>query len=155
MKEELVVQQRLAATLQHKLESMRCYDVERLQTLTLSESEAVTAAQRAALRRRQAGRRLSESLFGKKDEPVGASEMAAACEEPQRSGILTLAGQLRGAAETTQRLNRINRIATRKLLGHMEHVFRVIAQAGRDIGLYGRAGRKPLMQHNRLIDAIA
>jgi flagellar biosynthesis/type III secretory pathway chaperone len=84
-----------------------------------------------------------------------AKELASAAPEPARSKLLALAAMLKETAQNVQRLNRINAIATHKVLGHFDQIFRIIAQSGRDIGLYGRAGKKSITEQNRLVDAIA
>ena len=155
MQEELQSQQKLAGVLEDKLQNMRQYNTTRLEALAISERRLVAAARAAALKRNLAVQQLSTQLFPQRQKPASARELAAACDEPGRSQILSMSAMLAQTVEKTARLNRVTAVAARKVLGHIDHVFRAIAQSGRDIGLYGRAGQKNMLEQNRLIDAIA
>ena len=155
MQEELQYQQKLAGVLDGKLQAMREYNTTRLEALAISERRLVSAARSAGLKRNLAVQQLSAQLFPQRTRPASARELAAACDEPGRSQILAMSSLLAETVEKTSRLNRVTAVAARKVLGHIDHVFRAIAQSGRDIGLYGRAGQKNMLEQNRIIDAIA
>ena len=84
-----------------------------------------------------------------------ARELAKVVEKPLKRKLEAFSAMLFDSAQNVERLNRINKIASEKILGHIDHIFSIIAQSGRDIGLYGRAGKKSLLEQNRLVDAIA
>lgn len=156
MQEELQGQRKLAAVLGDKLDAMRRYDTTKLTSLADGERQLMDGTRAKAVKRGYAVEALAAELFPQRSGGrVTARELASAVGEPAQSRISSLAGQLGEAAEATQRLNRINVAASRKVLDHMDHVFRVIAQSGRDIGLYGRMGKQTALEQNRLIDAIA
>ena len=123
----------------------------------VAESRNTAEAAGINLRLQEAVNRVAVELLPQQRRArfMTAKELAQAASEPQRSKLLALAAMLKEVAENIQRLNRINAVATKKVLGHFDHIFNIIAQSGRDIGLYGRAGKKSIMEQNRLVDAIA
>jgi len=156
MKMELNCQQSLAALLDNKLDAMRHYDLSRLEALTVNEQQLVQDTLAQENRCTDLARFATKELVPKKRGSLAtASELAGVCREPQRSQLLSLAAMLKQMAEKVQRLNRINSIASGKILNHFDGVFRIFAQSGCDIGLYQRAGKKALLEQNRLVDAIA
>ena len=155
LQNELQCQQQLALLLENKLEAMRRYDVHRLEGLADSEKQLLEKMQLAAVRRRHTAETLTRQVLAQLGRPATAKELAAASDEPVRSQLYSLSALLAQECERVQRLNRINDIASRKMLGHVDQVFRVIAQAEHDVGLYSRGGRKPALEQNRIFDAIA
>lgn len=156
MKTELNYQQSLAVLLDNKLDAMRHYDLSRLEALTENEQQMVQDTLTQENRCTDLARFATKELVpGKRGNLATASELARACREPQRSQLLSLAAMLKQMAEKVQRLNRINSIASEKILNHFDGIFRIFAQSGCDIGLYQRAGKKAFLEQNRLVDAIA
>ncbi|OQA00876.1 MAG: FlgN protein [Planctomycetes bacterium ADurb.Bin412] len=156
LQEELQWQQDLAAVLDQKLEAMKQYDITRLEALTQTEQRLLEGIRLHAVKRNTAVHQaLRELLPKQKSRRLSARELAQALSEPLRSRLLVLTGMLREAAEKVQRLNRINAQVTRKMLGHLDHIFRVITTTGSDIGLYSRVGKKTSGEQKRLVDAIA
>ncbi|MCP4707763.1 MAG: flagellar protein FlgN [Planctomycetes bacterium] len=156
MQDELQGHKKLSAVLDNKLDAMRHFDVSRLESLRQSEQRLLDSVRMIGQRRMEALNRAAVQLYPQQRARfMTAKELAAAAAEPERCKLLTLAAMLKEVAENIQRLNRINAVATKKVLGHFDHIFNIIAQSGRDIGLYGRAGKKSIMEQNRLVDAIA
>ncbi|MBN1846165.1 MAG: flagellar export chaperone FlgN [Sedimentisphaerales bacterium] len=156
LQQELRYQQELAQVLDNKLDAMRHYDLPRLEALTRNERRLVEILQGHDSQRAQAVRGAVRHLWPRQSRPrATCRELAEACREPQRSHLLTLSAMLAEVAEKVQRLNRIGAIATRKIMNHFDIVFQAIAQSGRDIGLYGRAGKKTGLEPHRLVDALA
>ncbi len=156
MQAELSVQEQLAALLENKLAAMRDLDVTRLDALSKVERQVVEQARIAGAKRQHAATVLTQALLGGGNgRAATARELAAAADEPLKSQLLSLAGMLAEAVQKSQRLNRVVDVAARKVLGHVEQVFRMLAQSGREIGLYGRQGRRPMTEQNSLIDAMA
>lgn len=167
MEEDLRNQRDLAAVLENKLDAMRHFDMSRLDALALSEQRLMSLISVQERRRQLAIRQVSNELIpaaGKPEDrllkntqrrPVSAKELATAMKEPAGRKLMALAGMLREMAEKVQRLNRVNSLASRKILGHFDQIFRIIAQSGSDIGLYGNEGKKFLLEQNRLVDALA
>jgi len=160
----------LAAVLENKLDAMRHFDITRLEALTQSEQRITQAISLNEKKRREVIRQASAELFpqqgdslarqeekteGRKLVPITARELAGALKPPRRERLLALAGMLREITQKVQTLNRVNSLASHKIMGHFDHIFRIIAQSGRDIGLYGRGGKKSLLEQNRLVDALA
>ena len=157
LQDELQGHQKLSAILDGKLDAMRHFDVSRLESLRQKEQRLLDSVRMIGQRRLEAVNRATAELWPQRRRArfMTAKELAQAAPEPQRSKLLALAAMLKEVAENIQRLNRINAIATKKVLGHFDHIFNIIAQSGRDIGLYGRAGKKSIMELNRLVDARA
>ena len=156
MNEELQSQRDLAQMLENKLDAMRHYDISRLEALSISEQRLLDLMGHIGRRRTDAVAAATDDLLP--TQPVGRVSVAQLAERAsieQRNRLLALAALLKDVAQQVQRLNRVNALATNKILGHFDGIFRIIAQAGRDIGLYGSAGKKALLEQNRLFDAIA
>ena len=157
MQEELRSHKKLSALLDGKLDAMRHFDVSRLEALRQNEQRLLDRMRMIGRGRAEATHRAVRQLLPQRriGAPATARELASATPEPAHSKILALAAMLKEMAQDIQRLNRVNAVATRKVMGHFDQIFRVIAQSGRDIGLYGRAGKKSLTEQNQLVDAIA
>jgi flagellar biosynthesis/type III secretory pathway chaperone len=156
LQQELQYQQELAVVLDNKLDAMRHYDLSRLESLTQNEHRLVDEIRQSELRRTNTVRWATRQIWPQRRErPATCKELAQVSPEPEKSKLLTLAAMLSEVAEKVQRLNRIGNLASRKILAHFDHVFQIIAQSGRDIGLYGRCGKRSLLEQNRLVDALA
>jgi len=156
LNEQLRFYRDLAAVLENKLDAMRHYDATRLEALSQAEQRLIEAIKHVEKKRNEAVRRATGHLLPQRQgELASARELAQAAPPPFREKLSVLASLLREVAEKVQRLNQIGALATQKIMGHFDHIFRIIAQSGRDIGLYGRAGKKTLLEQNRIVDAIA
>ena len=156
MQHELQWQRDLAMVLDNKLDAMRHYDMSRLEALGQSEQKLMQGLRHNEMKRKQAVRQAASKLCPRRSENVvNASELARSSGEPARGRILALAAMLKEVAQKVQSLNRVNAMASQRIMGHFDQIFRIIAQSGRDIGLYGQAGKKMLLEQNRLVDAIA
>ncbi len=155
LQEMLRVHRELVKVLDNKLDAMRCYDLSRLESLSNAEQRLVGGVAEVEKRRQEIIIEcLKEVPVGKSGWQVRARDIARVVEEPQRSKLLVLVSQLRETDERLGRLNNVVDIAVKKFLGHFDYIFRVIAQAGKDIGLYSRAGKKAMLEQNRIIDAV-
>jgi flagellar biosynthesis/type III secretory pathway chaperone len=156
LQQELRWQRELAEVLEQKLDAMRHYDTGRLEVLTTREQQLAQRIQVHDKKRATVVRQAAAGLFPQERKTwASARELALAAAEPLRTQLLSLAGLLKDAVRKVQRLNNINRLASEKILNHFSQIFQIIAQTGRDIGLYGREGRKTLLEQNRLLDARA
>jgi flagellar biosynthesis/type III secretory pathway chaperone len=156
MQQELQYQQNLMVLLENKLDAMRHYDISRMQALSLNEQRLIDGMRLNEKRRTEVVLRATRQFFPtRQGKPPTCRELAQAAPEPERSKLLALTGMLREVVEKVQRLHRVYTIATQKVMGHFNQIFRIIAQSGRDIGLYGRCGKKSLLEQNRLVDALA
>ena len=178
LEDDLQWHQSLAAVLENKLDAMRHYDMSRLEALTANEQQLTEAICANEKKRRQVIRQATIEFFPKGSKPATARELAQVLQERQsRRGsravsdqrqlsevnsakkaagrLLALSDMLREVTEKVKRLNNVVSIASHKILGHFDNIFRIIAQSGRDIGLYGRSGKKSLLEQNCLVDAIA
>ena len=171
MNQELQCQRDLAGLLENKLDAMRRYDVWSLESLAANENRLIDNLQANSQRRNSAVRNVAQQLFDLPADPVRhasiptgaaptnslptARQIAEKASPINRDKILALTAMLKDVTQTVQRLSGINATASQKMLGHFDHVFRIIAQSGRDIGLYGRAGTRFHLEQNRLFDALA
>ena len=178
LEDDLQWHQSLAAVLENKLDAMRHYDMSRLEALTANEQRITEAICANEKKRRQVIRQATVEFFPQGSKPATARELAQALLERQSlrgseaaagqrrlsevnsaekavRRLLALSDMLRDVTEKVRRLNNVVSIASHKILGHFDNVFRIIAQSGRDIGLYGRSGKKSLLEQNCLVDALA
>lgn len=156
MQEELQSQEQMTVALNSKLDAMRHYDMPRLEALTLVEQRLVNTLQVQGGKRAQLAQQATRALNPPRQKTVATvRELAAVTKESQRERLLGLAALLGDAAEKTQRLNRVVGMASYKLMGHVNHIFQLIAHAGQDVGLYGRAGKCKMVEQNYLVDARA
>ncbi|MCK4629003.1 MAG: flagellar export chaperone FlgN [Sedimentisphaerales bacterium] len=175
LEDDLQWHQSLAVVLENKLDAMRHYDMSRLEALTANEQQLTEAICANEKKRRQVVRQATVEFFPQNNKPATARELAKALQERQSSQgtankrqlpkensaetaanrLLALSDMLREVTEKVKRLNNVVSIASHKILGHFDNVFRIIAQSGRDIGLYGRSGKKSLLEQNCLVDALA
>lgn len=156
MNDELQHQRDLKSVLEQKLDAMRHYDISRLHALTIAEQRLLDAIRANGHKRTESARRAGEELFeGRLKVLPTARQIAAKTPEPAKRKLMALTTMLREVVQNVQRLNRVNNLSCRKILEHFDHIFRIIAQSGRDIGLYGSAGKKSLLEQNRLFDGVA
>ncbi len=156
MNAELQAQQQLASLLENKLDAMRCYDLSRLEALAATESRTLSLVRSSAQKRTLAARAATAALNPSRRSAVAtAKELAAAAPAPMRERLEALIASLSGAVEKTQRLNHIHAAATRRVVGHLDHIFRLVAHTGKDAGLYNRVGKAAMLEQNRLVDAKA
>jgi len=156
MQEDLQRHRELAQILDNKLDAMRHRDISRLEALAAVEHRLMGIISTHNKTRCDIVRQATEKYFpnyGKKS--ATARELANAAGGADRDKLLALSAMLIEVAGKVQSLNNINAAASQKIMGHVDHIFRIIAQSGRDIGLYGRAGKKAPLEQNRLVDAIA
>jgi len=175
LEDDLQWHQSLAVVLENKLDAMRHYDMSRLEALAANERQLTEAICANEKKRRQVVRQATVEFFPRNNKPATARELAKALQErhgsqkatdkrqlPKENSaetaanrLLALSDMLNDVAEKVKRLNNVVSIASHKILGHFDNVFRIIAQSGRDIGLYGRSGKKSLLEQNCLVDALA
>lgn len=157
MREELQLQQGLVTVLENRLDAMRHYDLSRLETLDMSQQRLIDTLQLAAGNRGRTAYRLTRELMPKyRGRSATVSELAQMIDQPNRDELMEVAELLRQTAQNSQRLNRINNSASNKIIGHLDRIFHIVAEAGRDIGLYSRVGKKPtFLEQNRIVDATA
>lgn len=157
MQDDLRWHNSLAAVLENKLDAMRCRDLSRLEALGITEQQLLGSISANETKRADAARQATVHYYPDKPtrQPATARELAQMVPEPLSEKLLAISTMLIEVMQKVRRLNRINKIATQKILGHVDQIFKIIAQSGCDIGIYGRAGTKSLLEQNRLVDAIA
>jgi len=156
MSAELQAQQQLTELLENKLDAMRRYDLPRLEALSAAESRVLSQVRSSAQKRTIAARAATTVLNPPRQKAIAtAKELAALAEGSVRERLEALIASLSNAAEKTQRLNYIHAAATRRVVGHLNHIFRLVAQTGKDAGLYNRGGKAAMLEQNRLVDAKA
>lgn len=156
MQAEVAVHEELADVLDGKLDALKCRDMSRLESLNGREQELVEVIRVKGQLRETAVEELVVCYYPQRvGERISARELAQESSEPWRSKLLAMTAMLREIATKVSRLNRINAIAMRKMMGHFDTIFNAIAQCGQDIGLYGRQGKELALEQRSVIDAIA
>ncbi|MBN2212025.1 MAG: flagellar export chaperone FlgN [Sedimentisphaerales bacterium] len=156
MSAELQAQHQLAVLLENKLDAMRRYDLSRLEALSATEPRVLSLVRSSAQKRTIAAKAATTALNPPRKSAVAtAKELAAMAQGPVRERLEALTASLVSAAEKAQRLNQIHAAAARRVVGHLDHIFRLVAHAGKDAGLYSRGGKAAMLEQNRLVDAKA
>ncbi len=156
LQNDLQWHQALAVVLDSKLEAMRQYDMLRLESLNAAEQQLMDNISGNEQRRNAAIRQATAVYFPHRTGRLAtAREFASVVKGPLQEKLNSLANTLVEVTQKVQRLNRVNALATKKIIGHVDHVFNLIAKSGKDIGLYGRRGKEAVFEQNRLVDAIA
>ncbi len=155
MRDDLERHRSLATVWDNMLDAMKHYDISRLEALKIHEQQLVESIADNAKKRNEVVLEATRKYFpNRKGQTATARELAQKVREPMRNRLLTVMSLLKEVAGKVQQLNSVNELAAQKLLGHVDCIFRLIAQSGKDIGLYGRAGKKRLLEQNRLVDAV-
>ena len=156
MQEEVRAHEALAGVLDGKLDALKCRDLPRLEALNAREQQLVdTVRQKGHWRESAVAKVVAVYYPQRRGERVTARELASATKEPWRSKLMAMSALLKEIAMKVSRLNQINATAMRKMMGHFDTIFNMIAQCGQDIGLYGREGKKPIVEQRCLVDALA
>ncbi len=156
MQEELQCQQYLANLLDGKLEAMRGFDAVKLQQLNIAEQQMMDQVRQRVQRRTLAVRCATRRLLPQSElRSVSARQLAYLAPAGQKEAILALTDELLEVCEKVKRLNNVNAMATRKMMGHFDKVFNLIANSGCEVGLYSPSGKSRPMIQNQLVDARA
>ncbi|MCE9590136.1 MAG: flagellar protein FlgN [Planctomycetes bacterium] len=107
------------------------------------ENEHIQALGELEKRRMEQSAALTLALDPSAKEPLRLRELAMRVDEPARSRLLALRGQLRERMEAVRREVSVARRATESLARHMHGVLQVIGSAVTGIGTYTRAGAMP------------
>ncbi len=150
------MQRDLEGVLKVKLDAMQQRDLGRMEGLFNREQKLANRLRLNNQKRTVAVRQIvKQFLPDQSPETVSARELAQTVGEPEQGKLLSLVALLKETAEKIQRLNGIIAQATRKLMGHFDAIFNMIAHCGDDMGLYGREGKKEIGQPRQMVDAIA
>jgi len=156
MQQEVQAHEELAQLLENKLDAMKHYDLSRLEALSTGEQQVMSDLGRTGRLRQAAVHKLAREFYPQSPvKKVTARQLAETAQEPLRSKLLVLAGILKEVAEKVKRLNQVNALATGKVMVHFDAIFKLIAQYGCDIGLYGSSGKQLVFEQRRIVDAIA
>ncbi len=153
LRELLASQQRLIGLALAGREAMRVFDIERLNAITLQERKemqilSILDNQRKGLVSQFRG------IMGRNVEPT-VSEIAKRAQEPVRSQLLTLAAQVKEAAELVTRNSRINATVSEAVVKSLAKVLKIITGLAQHAGLYMRNGRKAALHGIHLLEVTA
>jgi predicted phage-related endonuclease len=153
LREFLAGQERLLKLALARREAMRTFDMGRLEMLAEQErAELLKAAeldkQRAALVGRFA------AVLGKGTVPT-VTEIAKRVNEPTKSQLLGLAGQIREVVEQVERNTRINAKVSDGVVKGLAKVLKVVTGLAQHAGLYMRNGRKAALHGIHLLEVTA
>jgi hypothetical protein len=153
LRELLAGQDRLLKLALARREAMRVFDIARLETLAAQErTEALKMADLD--RRRQVLVGQFRVVLGKGVEPT-VTEIARRVNEPMRSRLLGLAGQLKQTVEQVERNTRINATISETVVKGLAKVLKVVTGLAQHAGLYMRNGRKAALHGIHLLEVTA
>lgn len=85
-------------------------------------------------------RRTLIETWAPRERGITLTDLACRVEEPARTRLLALGGQVRSLVERLARENRIVRAATESLMAHMDGLVRQVARRLSQSGTYSRRG---------------
>jgi hypothetical protein len=152
LRELLAGQERLLKLALARREAMRTFDMGRLEMLTGQErAELVRAAELDKQRVALVGR--FAAVMGKGVPTV--SEIAKRVNEPAKSQLLGLAGQIKEVVEQVDRNTRINAKVSDAVVKGLAKVLKVVTGLAQHAGLYMRNGRKAALHGIHLLEVTA
>jgi hypothetical protein len=154
LRELLAAQERLLKLALARRESMRTFDIARLELLT-GQERLETSALAALDRRRQeliAQFRTHFSRTGGNTAEVNVSEIARRAPEPARTQLLALAAQIKSTVEQLERNTRINTAVSDAVVKGLAKVLKIVTGLAQHAGLYMRNGRKAAMHGIHLLE---
>ncbi|MBN2064143.1 MAG: flagellar export chaperone FlgN [Sedimentisphaerales bacterium] len=86
---------------------------------------------------------------------VTITDIAPFAPEPERGKMLALKAMLHKEVEQTQSLTRITNLAVKKMMGHLDFIFKAIVNLEHDSKIYNKTGMEAPSFASGLIDAIA
>jgi hypothetical protein len=148
----LAGQQRLLAIATARRDAMKTFDVARLEALT--EQERIETGAMAVLdaRRKAIVVAFKPHLRG---ADATVTEISKRVGEPQKTQMLTLAGQIKAAVEALDRTNRINATVSDTVIKGLAKVLKVVTGLAQHAGLYMRNGRKAALHGIHLLEITA
>ena len=153
LRELLAGQDRLLKLALARREAMRVFDIARLETLAAQErTEALRMAELDRKRQLLVGQ--FKAALGKGVEPT-VTEIARRVNEPVKSRLLGLAGQLKETVEQVERNTRINATISETVVKGLAKVLKVVTGLAQHAGLYMRNGRKAALHGIHLLEVTA
>ena len=147
----------LKKILQDKFEAIKSRDAVKLDETTAAHDALMRTVAANTSRRMQVLDVLTKQLFAdrKGGNRVTVTEIAAVAGEADRGKLLALKAMLYKEVEQVQSLNRINNLAVKKMLGHLDFIFKAIVNYDNCNGVYSKNGTQSMTMSSGLIDAIA
>ena len=153
LRDMLATQQRLLQIATMRQEAMRAFDIERLNGI-LEQERAETQRAESFEKRRTTLVQQFRAILGKGVDP-SVSEIAKRCNEPVKSQLLGLAGQLRAVVEQVDRTTRINAKVSETVVKGLAKVLKIMTGLAQHAGLYMRNGRKAALKGIHLLEVTA
>jgi hypothetical protein len=150
LRDMLQSQQRLLQIAVIRQEAMRAFDIERLNSLQEQERAETQNADGFENRRKSITQRM-KAILGNNVEPT-VSEIARRCNEPFKSQLLGLAGQLKSVVEQLDRHTRMNAKVSETVVKGLAKVLKVMTGLAQHAGLYLRNGRKAAIKGIHLLE---
>jgi molecular chaperone GrpE (heat shock protein) len=153
LRELFAAQQRLVSLSLSRREAMRTFNMESLAAMTAQEQKEIQALAGLEARRKQLVAQF-RNVLGRNIEPT-VSEIAKRAQEPAKSQLLTLAGQIKEAVEQVDRNTRINATVSEAVVKGLAKVLKVVTGLAQHAGLYMRNGRKAALHGIHLLEITA
>ena len=147
----LTANERALGLARARQEAMRVYDVAVLTGLIEREEIDGRAMETLEKRRRELLVRFRQVLGF---EPT-TSQVAARVNEPLKSQLLGLAGQVRAVLEQIERINRVNAKVSEAVIKSLSKILKIVTGVAQHAGMYMRNGRKAAMAGIHLLELTA
>ncbi len=147
----------LGNVLESRLAAIRTRNASMIEEMTAGQEKLMRSIAFNAQRRIQLVGKITELLLPERvgKGQVSLSDIADKIEGVDKSKLLALKSMLFKEVEKVNRLNRINNVAIKKMLGHLDYIFKAISNVEHETGIYDKEGRQLGPRSSSLIDAIA
>lgn len=157
MSNDLRTYRELKKVLQDRLDAIKGRDVAALEATSASQETLMQNIAANTRRRMQVVDSLTKVYMPERlgKVKVVVSDLAEFIAEPERGKLLALKAMLHREVEQVQSLTRITSMAVLKMMGHLDFVFKAIANLEHDSKIYSKTGMQATSLASGLIDAIA
>lgn len=143
LRKQIVVQDRLSAALQAKMDACRKAERERMVDLHKQENDCLQALAELEKQRLVLVAEITQMLDPNAQRPMRLRELAEQLDEPARGRLLVLRQQWEVKLKEVKRETNIARDAAESMLRHMQGLVQTITAAVSGIGTYSRNGGTP------------
>ena len=147
----------LKKLLQDKFEAIKARDAAKVEETTAAQDDILRTIAISGNKRMQLVDSIAKILLvdRKDNSPVSIVEIASKVDEPEKGKLIALRSLLHKEVDKVQSLTRINNLAVKKMLNHLDFVFKAIVNLESDTGVYKKTGKQDNVSGSGLVDAIA
>lgn len=147
----------LKKILQDKFEAIKARDTEKINETTAAQEGVLRTIAINGNKRMQLVENIAKLLLADRSDKseVTITEIASKVDEPEKGKLIALKSLLHKEVDQVQSLSRINNLAVKKMLNHLDFIFKAIVNVDSNSGVYRKTGKHDNASGSGLIDAIA